>query len=93
MNWKKNVNLGREGNKVEKTMDKLNMSKTQGWTQKKNEELEEEYEHGGQEVGNKEKKMKTKKRKQEHPLCLKSSKHLHHKPRARRQLKQQENDQ
>jgi hypothetical protein len=47
VNWKKNVNLGREGNKVEKTMDKLNMSKTQGWTQKKNEELEEEYEHGG----------------------------------------------
>jgi hypothetical protein len=29
--------------------------------------LEEEYEHGGWGVGNKERKMKTKKRKQEHP--------------------------
>ncbi len=42
------------------------MNKTQGWTKKKMK-LEEEYEHGGWEVGNKEKKMKTKKRKQEHP--------------------------
>jgi hypothetical protein len=67
MNWKKNVNLGREGNKVENTMNKMNMNKTQGWTKKKDEKLEEEYEHGGWGVGNKEKKMKTKKRKQEHP--------------------------
>ncbi len=41
MNSKKNVNLGREGNKVEKTMNK-----TQEWT-KKDEKLEEEYEPHG----------------------------------------------
>ncbi len=35
MNWKKNFNLGREGNKVEKTMNKMNMNKTRGWTKKK----------------------------------------------------------
>jgi hypothetical protein len=34
-NWKKNFNLGREGNKVEKTMSKMNMNKTRGSTKKK----------------------------------------------------------
>jgi hypothetical protein len=47
MNWKKNVNLGRDGNKVEKTMNKMNMNKTRGWTKQKKKRLKEEYEHGG----------------------------------------------
>jgi hypothetical protein len=34
---------------------------------KKDEKLEDEYEDDGWGVGNKEKKMKTKKRKEEHP--------------------------
>lgn len=34
MNWKNNVNLGRKGNKVETTMNKMNMNKTWGWTKK-----------------------------------------------------------
>jgi hypothetical protein len=37
----------------------MNMNKTRRWTQKKNEKLEVEYEHGGWEVGNKEKKTRT----------------------------------
>ncbi len=60
MNWKKNVNLGREGNKVEKTMNKMNMNKTWGWTKKKMRNWKKNMNMvgGGWE---------TKKRKQEHP--------------------------